>query len=105
MNKQLAAMLKKRLGILVKPIPELEASAYGLASSGGVMIQWVHSDGPLGKLGFEVNDIILAVNGQPVEDVETFTSLVDSLPPGQTIVLTARDHRSGQEGSVKVKLG
>ncbi|MEJ2167420.1 MAG: Do family serine endopeptidase [Deltaproteobacteria bacterium] len=105
MNKQLAAMLKKRLGILVKPIPELQASAYGLKSSGGVMIQWVDSDGPLGKLGFEVNDIILAVNNHPVEDVETFTSLVDSLPPGQTIVLIARDHRTGQEGRVQVKLG
>ena len=105
MNKHLAAMLKERLGIAVEPIPEMQASAYGLASSGGVMIQWVDPNGPLGKLGFEVDDIILAVNGQPVEDVETFTSLVDSLPPGQTIVLIARDHRTGQEGQVQVKLG
>jgi serine protease Do len=105
MNKQLAAMLKERLGILIKPIPEMEASAYGLEPGEGVMIQWVDPDGPLGKLGFEVNDIILAVNGRTVEGVETFTSMVDSLPPGQTIVLIARDHRSGQEGSVQVKLG
>jgi hypothetical protein len=27
------------------------------------------------------------------------------LPPGQTIVLIARDHRTGQEGQVQVKLG
>jgi serine protease Do len=105
MNRQLAASLKKRLGILVKPIPDLQASAYGMQSSGGVMIQWVDPKGPLGKIGFEVDDIILAVNGQPAEDVETFTTLVDSLPHGQTIVLIAKDHRTGQEGSVKVKLG
>ena len=105
MNKQLAASLKERLGILVKPIPDLQASAYGMRSSGGVMIQWVDPKGPLGKIGFEVDDIILAVNGQPAEDVETFTTLVDSLPHGRTIVLIVRDHRTGQEGSVKVKLG
>jgi serine protease Do len=105
MNKQLAASLKERLGILVKPISDLQASAYGLSSSGGVMIQWVDPNGPLGKLGFEVDDIILAINDHPAEDVETFTNLVDSLPHGQTVVLIARDHRTGQEGSVQVKLG
>jgi S1-C subfamily serine protease len=105
MNKQLAASLKERLGILVKPISDLQASAYGLSSSGGVMIHWVDPNGPLGKLGFEVDDIILAINDHPAEDVETFTNLVDSLPHGQTVVLIARDHRTGQEGSVQVKLG
>ncbi len=105
LNKQLAASLKERLGILVKPIPDMEASAYGTQSSGGVMIQWVDPNGPLGKIGFEVDDIILAVNGHPAEDVEAFTTLVDSLPHGRTIELIARDHRTGQEGSVKVKLG
>ena len=105
MHKQLAASLKERLGILVKPISDLEASTYGLSSSAGVMIQWVDPNGPLGKLGFEVDDIILAINGHPTKDVETFTNLVDSLPHGQTVVLIARDHRTGQEGSVQVKLG
>lgn len=38
------------------------------------------------------------------EDVEDFTSMVDSLPHGQKIVLVARDHRSGLVGSVKVSL-
>ena len=104
MNKQLAASMKERLGILVKPIPDLQASAYGLSSSGGVMIQWVDPNGPLGKLGFEVDDLILAINGHPAEDVEAFTTLVDSLPHGQTAVLIVRDHRTGQEGSVEVKL-
>jgi Do/DeqQ family serine protease len=105
MNKQLAASLKERLGILVKPIPDLQASAYGMQPSGGVMIQWVDPKGPMGKIGFEVDDMILAVNGQPAEDVETFTTLVDSLPHGRTVVLIVRDHRTGQEGSVKVQLG
>ena len=105
MNKKLAAALKERLGILVKPIPDLEASAYRLPSSGGVMIDWVDPNGPLGKIGFEVGDIILAVDGQPAEDVETFTNLVDSIPHGKKIKLIVRDHRSGQVGSVEVAVG
>ena len=105
MNKQLAASLKERLGILVEPVPDLQASAYGLSSGGGVMIRWVDPKGPLGKVGFEPKDIILAVDGHPIEDVETFTNLIDSLPRGDTIVVIAIDHRTGQEGSVKVKLG
>jgi len=105
MNKQLAAALKERLGILVKPIPDLEASAYKLPSSGGVLIDWVDPKGPLGKIGFEVGDIILAVDGQPAEDVETFTNMVDSIPHGRKITLIVRDHRSGQVGSVQVAVG
>jgi len=105
MNQQLAAALKERLGILVKPIPDLEASAYGLSSSGGVIVDWVDPKGPLGKIGLEVDDIILAVNGHPAEDVETFTTLVDSIPHGKKITLIVRDHRSGQVGSVQVALG
>jgi serine protease Do len=105
MDKKLAAALKERLGILVKPIPDLEASAYGLPRTGGVMIDWVNPNGPLGKKGFEVDDIILAVDGHPARDVETFIDLVDSVPHGNKIVLEVRDHRTGQVGSVQVTEG
>ncbi|MEJ2170875.1 MAG: Do family serine endopeptidase, partial [Desulfobacterales bacterium] len=104
-NKKLAAQLKERLGILVKSIPDLEASGYGLPRTGGVMIDWVDPNGPLGKKGFEVDDIILAVDGHPARDVETFIDLVDSVPHGNKIVLEVRDHRTGQVGSVQVTEG
>jgi Do/DeqQ family serine protease len=104
MNQQLAASLKERLGILVKPVSDLEASAYGLKSGGGVMIQWLDPNGPLGKIGFEVGDIILAVDGHPTQEVDSLTDLVDSLPHGQKVVLTAWDHRTGQEGRIQVTL-
>jgi serine protease Do len=104
MDQQLAALLKKRLGVAVQPVSDLQASGYGLKSGGGVMIQWVDPNGPLGKAGFEVGDIILAVDGQPTEEADSFAGLVDSLPSGQEVVLTAWDHRTGQEGRIQVTL-
>ena len=62
----------------------------------------VDPKGPLGKVGFEVGDIIAAINGQPVEGLEGFDGLVSMLKPGQKIALLGVDHRTGNSGYVKV---
>jgi serine protease Do len=103
-TERLAASLKDRLGVVVGPVADQEAEKYGLRSLEGVMVQSVDSKGPLGKAGFEAGDIILAVNGQPVEGVEGFVTMVITLPHHQKIVLLALDHRTGQTGSVQTEV-
>lgn len=100
--KKLAASLNKRLGVVVRPVTEKETQEYGLHGSKGTAIKSLQTDGLLGKAGFEVNDIILAVNGQPVSDVQGFVNLVESLKPHRWVQFLVLDHRTGQTGYIRV---
>jgi serine protease Do len=100
--KILGASVKDRLGADFRPVSPQEAEKYGLEGNQGVAISWEDPKGPLRKAGFEVSDIILEINYQPVQGVESFVSMVKSLQPQQQIVLLALDHRSGQTGNVRV---
>ena len=100
--KKLAASLNKRLGVVLRPVTKKEAQEYGLHGSKGAAIKSLQTDGLLGKAGFEVNDIILAVNGQPVSDVQSFVNLVESLKPHHWVQFLVLDHRTGQTGYIRV---
>jgi serine protease Do len=97
----LAAAIKERLGITARPVTPKEAEKYGLDSGQGVTIASVEPKGPLGEAGFEVGDIILGLNGQPVDGMEGFIGVVSSLKPNQKIVIVAFDHQTGKTGSVE----
>ena len=56
----------------------------------------------MGKAGFEVQDILLAIDGQPIENTESLVALTAALKPQQRITVLALDHRSGNTGDVQV---
>jgi serine protease Do len=101
-TKILATYVKERLGAEVRAITAKEAEKYGLDANQGVMVSQLEAKGPLRKAGFEVGDMILEINNQPIKGVEAFIQLVSILRPGQKITLLALDHRSGNMGNVQV---
>jgi len=102
MTKLLSASVKERLGAELRPVTPDEAEKHGLDPQQGVVIAWVDPKGPLGQVGFEVGDVILEINGQPVESLEELSDLVSTVKPGQKIALVALDHRTGNSGYVEV---
>ena len=104
LTQKLAAELKDRLGAVVEPVTADQAARYGLSSPEGVAIQWVDPKGPLGKVGFEVGDLILAVEKRPISGVDDFTGLIGTLPRHQKVVFLALDHRSGKTSYVQVEV-
>jgi serine protease Do len=100
--KILAASVKDRLGAEVRLPTSQEVEKYNLNVNQGVVISWLDPKGPLGEAGFEVGDMILAVNNQPVEGMESFVGLVSSLKPKQRISVLALDHRTGNTGTLFV---
>ena len=101
-TKILAASVKERLGAEVRPLTSTEVEKYGLETNQGVAIRWLDVKGPLKDAGFELGDIILGMDKQPIGEVESFVQLTSSLKPKQKISLLALDHRSGNTGYVQV---
>jgi serine protease Do len=101
-TKMLAASVNRRLGAEVRAVTSQEMQQFGLEPQEGVAIASLERKGPLAAVGFEPGDIILEVEGQPVDGVESFVEIVNSLQPGQEVTLLAVDHRSGQSGYLQV---
>jgi serine protease Do len=101
-TKILAATAQERLGVSVRPVTPKEAEKFGLSPQQGVAIVAVDAKGPLGEAGFEVEDILLGINNQPVTGLESFVSLVSSLKPQEKVSVVALDHRTGSQGAVEV---
>jgi S1-C subfamily serine protease len=91
-------------GVAVRAISLEETSAYELAPHLGVTITQVQPTSVLGRLGFEVHDILLAINNHPLTGVESLAELTSALQPPQRLVILGLDHRSGETGVVQVEL-
>jgi len=93
---------KERLGVEVRAATARDTERFGLDAKQGVTITWVDPKGPLGALGFEVGDMILAINDQAITGIETFTEVVGGLRPKQQVTILALDRRTGNTGTVQV---
>jgi serine protease Do len=98
----MAAAVKDRLGVEVRALTTQELEKYGLNENQGVAISWLDAKGPLHAAGFEVGDVILGINNQPVVGVDGFVHLATALPSNQKASFVVLDHRSGNTGTVLV---
>jgi serine protease Do len=101
-TKILAASIKDRLGAEVRSPNSIEAGKFGLNANQGVLITSVEPNGPLKEAGFEVGDLIVAIDNQPIASMEGFVNMVSVLKPKQKISILAIDFRTGNAGTVQV---
>ena len=92
------------IGIMPNGITPGEEQAYGLKpGQEGVAISQVDPNSPGAKAGLQVGDVIVAVNGTPVTDENSFRIQIAGMPPGSKVEL--RIVRNGSELTVPVTLG
>ena len=101
-SASLSASVKEKLGAEVRTTTPQEADKYQLDPGQGIVITKVEQNGPLGKAGFETNDMILEINGQAVAGLDSFIELVGSLKKNQRITLFALDGKTGKNGYIQV---
>lgn len=82
--------------------PDL-ARAFKLGSSRGVIIAGVMRDGPAGRGGLRVGDIVLSIDGNDVRNTSSMLAMIALLPPGQEVALSVL--RAGRPMELKVKIG
>ena len=73
------------LGIAVEAINENRRRALG-DPDGGVIVTHIESDAAF-RAGLRTGDVILTINNEEVEDVETFDRIAESLTPGKAVAL------------------
>ncbi len=101
-TKLLSISVEERLGIEVRSPHSSEVTKYGLNENQGVVIIKVDPKSPLKEAGFETGDIILAIENQPIHNLEGFVDLVSLLKPKAKISILGLDHRTGNTGEVQV---
>jgi serine protease Do len=94
---------RPRLGVLVQPVGEAQAELYGLDRIAGAVVIEVAEDTPAEQAGIRPEDVIIAVDGEPVNSSIDLTSRLARYQPGDRVTLAVvRDQRTRQ---IQVRLG
>jgi serine protease DegQ len=64
------------------------ARQLGVSATSGVVVLDVVSGGPAAKAGLQPGDVITAINGKQVSNVEDFLSILRPLHPGDTVTVS-----------------
>jgi len=75
------------LGIQYQPLTPQLVGETGLSISQGAMLQEIVAGTPAARAGLQAGDIIIAINGQPIDDRHPLVSLLLEHIAGETITL------------------
>jgi len=101
-GKQLRAegkVTRGRLGVRIQPMTKELAQSFKLESAEGALVATVEPGSPADKAGLKPGDVVLAFNGQKIDDPNKLPRLVAATKPGQSAVL--RIWRNGKAEEVK----
>jgi serine protease Do len=86
---------ESKLGLTVRPISAEIADRLQLPNRNGVLVQDVKSGGFADNALVQRGDVILEINRQAVNDVDTFSKIEAGLKSGQDVVFLVRRGRGG----------
>ncbi|HEX6126171.1 MAG TPA: Do family serine endopeptidase [Pyrinomonadaceae bacterium] len=92
-----------QLGVIVQPVTSDIARNLGLSPIRGVLVNEVQPDSPAAEAGVNRGDVIVAFNGEPIEEGNELRNRVAATPPGTDVTLTV--FRDGSEQQLRAKLG
>jgi serine protease Do len=92
-----------RIGVTIQEVTAATAENLGLDRPRGAAVASVESGGPADKAGIEPLDIIVSVNGKPVETSGQLPSMIAEIKPGQTVQLEVWRDKALKHISVTVE--
>jgi serine protease Do len=91
------------LGLVPQDLTPTLAKQFSLSQAGGALIGEVSPDTPAAKAGLKRGDVILKLNGQPVNSANDLRLRISQTPPGTNVKLQIS--RDGKTQDVSVALG
>ncbi|MDD3183261.1 MAG: Do family serine endopeptidase [Alphaproteobacteria bacterium] len=89
-------------GIGGQPVTSDMAKSLGLASPMGLLVNSLHEASPAKKAGLKVGDVIVSLNGKPIQDPSAFAYRVATTSIGKSVDLDVV--RKGQHERIKLPL-
>jgi serine protease Do len=96
-------VIRGRIGVQIGAVTKEVAESIGLGTARGALVTGVERDQPAEKAGVEAGDIIVRVDGKPVERSADLPRLVGGLKPGSRVVLQV--FRRGATRDLTVTIG
>ncbi len=91
------------LGVSIAEVPDEEAAKLGLKEPRGVLIRQVVAGQPADQGGIRANDVVVSVDGAPVEGPRDLQRIISSTPVGKMVTISLM--REGKETEVAVTIG
>jgi serine protease Do len=91
------------LGVDIADVTSDRVSALKLKEEKGVEVTMVDQDAPAGKAGIKEHDVVISMNGTPVESKSQLQRMIHETPAGRIVTLVLS--RDGQPVTIKVQLG
>ncbi len=90
------------LGIYMQPLDEKLAKEFNAPSRDGILVAEVAPGGGAAKAGVKDGDVIVELNGKPVDDIPSFRNTVANMMPGAKVEL--KIFRAGKAQNITVTL-
>lgn len=97
------AVARGWLGVEIQPVTEAVADSLGLEQARGALVANVVADSPASRFGFKVGDVILSMDGKPVEEFKDLPRLVAKAIAGKEAVFDV--YRNGNKRQLEVVIG
>jgi len=95
-------VVRGRIGVTIQDVNAQLAESFALDRPRGALVSSVEKDGPAAHAGIAAGDVILAVEGRPVERFGELSSAIAGMRPGTDASLAV--WRSGKQQNVSVKV-
>jgi serine protease Do len=95
-------VVRGRIGVTIQDVNAQLAESFGLDRPRGALVSSVEKDGPAAKAGLQPGDVILGVNGKPIERYGELSGTIAAMKPGADATLDV--WRGGQKQTVAVKV-
>jgi serine protease Do len=91
------------LGLFPQDVTPALAKEFGLSKPGGALVSGLKPDAPAAHAGLKNGDVILELNGQPVESANDLRLRISQTAPGSSVKLLVS--REGKTQDMNVTLG
>jgi len=91
------------LGVSIQDLTPDLAEEFGIEPGEGALIAEVLPDNPGARAGLQQGDVIVEVNGRPIQSASGLRLMISQTPPGTTVEMVY--YRDGERREVAVELG